>query len=147
MEIKKKRLIEDIKLFNEDIDAKKLEVFDIDQLKVIEEMLMFGVDMIDFFSVNLYTPDQMSEILDAVRLGLDYDVLLNQNMNGLQLRILKYGLQMGIDISKYNDYRFDWDQMYQIYYGLVSGIDVSSYADYNIPVLDMIKIRKQLMAA
>ena len=150
MEIRVRRLIDDIAMINDlsDEQKSKLEVFDIEQLHVIEEILLFGVEnLVEYFCVHhQYNADQMYEIYDAARLGLDYTILLDENYNYLQMRIIKFGLQMNIDISKYDDFKFTWDQMYQIYAGLIQGVNVDEYADYGLSVYEMIRIRKQLAA-
>lgn len=150
MEIRVKKIIDDIILMN-DLDkdvAMKLEIFNEEQLHVIEEMLLYNVNLIDYFAAhNDYNADQMYEIFDGAKSGLDYTHYLDREYNYLQMRIIKFGLQMGVDISKYADFRFSWDQMYQIYWGLVEGINVDNYADYGLSVYEMIRIRKELMSA
>ena len=60
------------------------------------------------------------------------------------MSVIRQGLERHLDISKFLDPRFTYDQMYEIYVGLKSNIDVSKYADPSIPAEQMREIRLKL---
>jgi hypothetical protein len=67
------------------------------------------------------------ESRDDISIGISYtvDLLPEAKYNADQLRKIFYGIENGVDISKYYDPEFDADQMAQIYLGLQHGIDLS----------------------
>ena len=138
----KNKIVDEIKfLFDKDVNADNLSI---DQLEMIFEGLLCGIDTIDLFEDGLYNPDQMNEIIDGIRKGIDITYILYNKYNYLQMKIIKDTLCDNIDPEPMLSDVFDWDQMYQIRLGLLNNIDVTYYNDPSINVTDMIKIRKQL---
>ena len=57
-----------------------------------------------------------------------------------QMEQIRYGLEDGLDISKYADPKFDWEQMKEIRLGLKEGLDVSKYTDPKFDGEQMLEI-------
>lgn len=80
--------------------------------------------------------------------NLQIEQLLNTDwasqFNKYQLRLIRQGLDLDLDVSIYAKPEFNWQQMREIREGLEAGIDVSSYADPNIPWTQMHNMRPQL---
>lgn len=64
--------------------------------------------------------------------------------NNEQIREIYYGLEAGVDVSKYADPKFSWVQMFEIRTGLENGVNVDKYADPKFNWQQMIQIREEL---
>lgn len=81
--------------------------------------------------------------------NLQIEQLLNTDwasqFNKYQLRLIRQGLDLDLDVSIYAKPELSVEQMREIREGLEAGIDVTSYADPKIPRKQMSDIRRQLM--
>lgn len=141
-----------IKLFTEFYDLERperLECFSVDLLKVIFEGLLRGVDLIDFFiEHNWYTADEMAEIIDGAAKGVDYTVYaIPDYANEMQMMLIKDGMIENINYSLYADPKYSWKHMYYIKKGLEENINVYRYLDPNLSIMEVIRIRKELLSA
>lgn len=102
--------------------------------------------------------DHLSEydedVIDAISTLLEEDELpkginifkyINPSYDFDQLQQVYLGLLRGLDITKYNDPKFNSDQMYEIRLGLKEGLDVTKYAKSEINDQDMRNIRINML--
>ena len=59
----------------------------------------------------------------------------------IQMKQIRYGLELGLDVSTYADAKYDWFQMEEIRKGLMGKLDISVYASPDIPYEKMKEIR------
>lgn len=128
-------------LFDKKINYNNLSV---DQINIICEGLMIGIDTIDLFEDGKYNAYQMEEIIDGMRQGIDVSYFLSPEYNYKQMHVIKTALLNEVNVVYLLSPDFEWDQMYQILLGLLNGVEVRHYNDPSISVTNMIKIRKEL---
>ena len=128
-------------LFDKKINYNNLSV---DQINVIFEGLIMNIDTIDLCENGKYSPDQMEEIIDGMRQGIDVSYFLSPDYNYKQMHVIKTALLNEVNVVYLLSPDFEWDQMYQILLGLLNGVEVRHYNDPSISVTNMIKIRKEL---
>jgi uncharacterized protein (DUF342 family) len=91
-----------------------------------------------------FASDQISEIDEGRRAGLDTSVYENTEYFAIQMRQIRFGMLEGLKIEYYADPAYDWFQMEEIRKGLKNNQDVSIYAYPDIPYDTMHQIRKGL---
>ena len=85
-----KKFIEQMKKAIEIENPERLEVFSWEQLKVIYEGLLSGIDCIDYFlKHNDFSEYQMDEILDGMRFGIDYEYYAKESIDWKKMFIIK----------------------------------------------------------
>jgi uncharacterized protein (DUF342 family) len=89
-----------------------------------------------------FAPDQINEIEEGIRDGLDVSIYAHKEYLAIQMRQIRFGLQEGLPVEKYAGFYYDWFQMEEIRKGLKAGIDVDKYAFPDIPYDTMRQIRK-----
>lgn len=103
----------------------RLEILTRDQLEIIFEGLLSGIDSIDFFiENNEFDSYQMNEILDGFRFGVNALSYCNTEYNWKQMKILKTMLFRGYseeqidEMGLYNP-ELDWFDMNAICHRLM----------------------------
>ena len=95
-----------------------------------------------------YTKDmnglQKREVRYGLEKGLDVSLYARPEFNHQQMEQIRYGLENGLDVFAYAKPEFNYQQMEQIRYGLENGIDVSVYLNPDFGYLEMKKIRKDM---
>jgi uncharacterized protein (DUF342 family) len=91
-----------------------------------------------------FASDQISEIDEGRREGLDTSVYERTEYFAIQMRQIRFGMLEGLKIEYYADPSYDWFQMEEIRKGLKNNQDVSIYAYPDIPYDTMHQIRKGL---
>ena len=118
----KERIVDEIALlFDKQIDIS--EELTLDQLGIIFEGLLYGLDVIQRFACSPYDYDQMNEILDGMRKGIDTDIYSNPSYNYLQMKIIKDTLYDNLDANILLEDNYSWEQMYQLRLGLLDGLE------------------------
>ena len=97
-------------------EPERLNVFSINQLKVIFEGLLCGIDCIDFFrSYTNYSEYQMDELLDGLRRGLDIEVYSDPRYDFKKMKVIKLLLMKGYDKEQIFHYIIDHPYWLDIY--------------------------------
>lgn len=91
-----------------------------------------------------FAPDQVNEIEEGIKAGLDVAVYTKKDYLAIQMRQIRFGLMDGLAVEKYASKDYDWFQMEEIRKGLKAGIKVESYASPDVPYDTMREIRKGL---
>ena len=100
----------------------RLEILTRDQLEVIFEGLLTGIDSIDFFiENNKFDANQMNEILDGFRFDIDAASYCNTDYDWKQMKIIKTMLFRGYSKEQIEELGFynpemDWSEMNVISY-------------------------------
>lgn len=92
-----------------------------------------------------YTLDQIHEIEQGQRDGLNPALYADRTYFAIQMRQIRLGLMEGLPVELYAKPDYDWFQMEEIRLGLSAGIDVDKYADAEIPYDVMRQVRLGLM--
>lgn len=92
-----------------------------------------------------FAPDQMNEIEEGIRAGLDTTVYARTEFLAIQMRQIRFGLLSGVAVEKYASPDYDWFQMEEIRKGLEAGLDVEKYASPQLSYDTMRQIRKGLL--
>lgn len=92
-----------------------------------------------------FTEDQVEEIDEGRKAGLDTSVYVNKDFLSIQMRQIRLGLQEKLPVAVYASPEFDWFQMEEIRKGLKAGLDVTVYATPQIPYDKMRELRKGLL--
>lgn len=90
---------------------------------------------------NGFTRDQLMEIEEGKRQGVNVSLYANTDFLAIQMREIRLGLVDRLPVEIYADKDYDWFQMEEIRLGLKSGVDVSKYADKDIDFDVMREIR------
>lgn len=90
---------------------------------------------------NEFTRDQLMEIEEGKRQGVNVSLYANKDFLAIQMRQIRLGLVDRLPVELYADKDYDWFQMEEIRLGLKSGVDVSKYADKDIDFDVMREIR------
>ncbi len=109
-----------------------------DQLAEIEEGRKSGIDTSRYENPK-YLAIQMREIRLGLEGGLDVDFMCDPDMDWLQMQEIRKGLQEGVDVSKYAFPDLRHNVMRQIRHGLREGVDVTPYIDYPAAVIEQIR--------
>ncbi len=91
-----------------------------------------------------FTQNQLEEIEEGYRKGLDIAVYARKDFLALQMRQIRLGLEAGLPVEAYANKQFDWFQMEEIRKGLRDHLDISVYAKPEIPYDIMQQLRKGL---
>jgi uncharacterized protein (DUF342 family) len=91
-----------------------------------------------------FAPDQISEIDEGKREGLDTSIYEKKEYLAIQMRQIRLGLQDGLKVEYYTNPEYDWFQMEEIRKGLKDGQDVRIYAYPEIAYDTMHQLRKGL---
>lgn len=140
-------LIKDFCSFYDLENPERLINFPPKTLMEIFSGLLLGIDIIDWLCANnYYSADEVAEFIDGAYKNIDYTIyaLVEYNIDGLQMRMVKEGILENIDYTLYSNPKYDWKHMYYIKKGLEEQIDVSRYLDPNLSIMEIIKIRKEL---
>ena len=92
-----------------------------------------------------YTHDQIREIKEGEGLGLDVSIYAKKEFLAIQMLEIRRGLQAGLPVKLYARPEYDWFQMAEIRTGLEDDVDVSVYAFPEISYDRMREIRLGLM--
>ncbi len=85
----------------------RLEVFTKDQLQILFEGLLTGIDAIDaFISCNEFDPNQMNEIIDGYRFDIDVSAYLNPKYDWKQMQIIKTMMFRGFTTDELSEFGF-----------------------------------------
>lgn len=101
-----------------------------EQLKEIESLKAKG-----------YTKDQIEEIIEGMKKGLDVKLYSNKEFLSVQMREIRLGLEDKLYVQRYASTEFDWFQMEEIRKGLKEDLDIDMYASPRIPFDRMHEIR------
>ena len=146
-------LIKDFRIMYDlsDEDANTLSHFNADQLKEIFAGLLCGaeepVKFIMNFNAETFDANQIAEIIDGGKKGLNYREYVNPCYNYLQMKLIKDGMLAKINYSAYANPNLTWEQMFQIKKGLEEGLNVLLFNNPNLSLMEMIKIRRSLLEA
>lgn len=88
-----------------------------------------------------FTPDQMSEIEEGRKAGIDVSVYARRDFLAMQMRQIRKGLTDNLPMAAYARPEYDWFQLEEIREGLSSYIDVKKYDSPEIPYDKMRQIR------
>ena len=99
-------------------------VFDFIRYDIIEAGFNKGLDISTYVDENL-TADQMKEIYMGLLDGVDVRKYNNWKYDSAKMNIMRLFLKRGFDVSCYMDHSAD--QLKEIYDGLMRGIDVTKY--------------------
>lgn len=103
------------------------------------------IDILEKYSEMGIEEDELIEIEEGLRNGLDVSVYAKPCFDFQQMYEIRKGMQfIGVDVSIYADAKYTGNQMHEIREGLENGIDVSSYLDPNLDWFDMEQIRLEL---
>lgn len=107
------------------------------------------MDTREFLSVpetvmDQFSPDQLKEIEEGIREGLNVALYADKDYLALQMREIRLGLQGNLPVERYAGKEFDWLQMQELRLGLQSGVDIGKYDDPAIPFDVMKQIRRGL---
>lgn len=91
-----------------------------------------------------FAPDQIYEIEEGMKNGLDVSVYAHREYFALQMRQIRLGMMEGLAIEEYTDAGYDWFQMEEIRKGLRKHLDIGLYSSPDIPYDKMRQIRKGL---
>lgn len=91
-----------------------------------------------------FAPDQIYEIEEGVKNGLDVSVYAHKEYFALQMRQIRLGMMEELAIEKYADAGYDWFQMEEIRKGMKKHLDIGLYSSPDIPYDKMRQIRKGL---
>lgn len=81
------------------------------------------------FKTQGFNKDQLDELEDGLKKGLDVEKYADKRFNDCQMHQIKEGLEDGVNVDYYTNPDFDIFQMYEIKEGLKAGIDPSEYTD------------------
>ena len=85
----------------------RLEVFTKDQLQILFEGLLTGIDTIDaFISCNEFDANQMNEIIDGYRFDIDVPAYLNPKYDWKQMQIIKTMMFRGFTTDELSEFGF-----------------------------------------
>lgn len=88
-----------------------------------------------------YTGDQINEIMEGHREGLDVSLYSNPQYLSVQMHQIRLGLLDGLKVGRYASPEFDWFQMEEIRKGMKDGVNIDVYASPEIPFDGMHQIR------
>jgi hypothetical protein len=88
-----------------------------------------------------FTQDQIYEILEGRKAGVDFSVYAKKEFLAIQMRQIREGLIGGLDVSKYANPCYDWFQMEEIRLGLKSGVPVERYGNPSVTYDRMREVR------
>ena len=94
-----------------------------------------------------FNVEQLKEIEMAIDDNLTVDeinIFANLNYNENQMRVIREGIMLKLDVSTYTNPDFSEQQMTQILLGLKAGIDVSTYAKLEMNATEMSYVREAL---
>ena len=91
-----------------------------------------------------FTPDQISEIEEGMKAGIDVSVYARKDFLAMQMRQIRKGLTDNLPMAVYAKPEYDWFQLEEIREGLSSYIDVKKYDSPEIPYDKMRQLRKGL---
>lgn len=91
-----------------------------------------------------YSSDQIDEILEGEKAGLDVTKYARKDFLAIQMHEIRLGLQEGLDVDRYAKSCYDWFQMEEIRRGMTDGVDTTLYEDPDIPYDKMRQLRKGL---
>ena len=112
-----KKFIEDMGKLYDITNPERLEIFEIDQLKVILEGLMLGIEgVIEYFVENCnYNAYQMSQIVDGMAMNLDYTIYAKPEFPWELMMSCKHLLIEGfIPITVTIDPDTDWMELLRV---------------------------------
>ena len=92
-----------------------------------------------------YTQDQIDEISQGEKAGLDVSVYADKDFLAIQMHQIRRGMMEGLPVQIYARKDYDWFQMGEIRQGLLDKVDVSLYASPDIPYDKMRQVRQGLM--
>lgn len=96
------------------------------------------------YAHTYYNAEQMRIIREGLERGLDVFWYSNPMFNARQMDIIRKGLLDGVDVSIYASPNFAWDQMYAIHLGLVQGLPAWLYANTSYSTNKMATAREAL---
>ncbi len=100
--------------------------------------------LLDKLKSEGYSKDQIYEIEEGLKAGLDVSRYADKELFATQMRQIRFGLREGLNVSLYAKREFDWFQMEEIRLGLKDGLKVSLYANPSISFEKMRQIRRGL---
>lgn len=103
-----------------------------------EELKNLNIDLSEF------TADQIEEIKQGLKEGLDVSVYAKKEFLAAQMMQLRLGLENNISVLPYCDPQFDWFQMEEIRKGIERHVDYESFARPEYPYAVMRELRKAL---
>lgn len=80
---------------------------------------------------------QLRLIRQGLDLDLDVSIYAKPELSFEQMREIAHGLNQGFDMTKYASGDYSEDQISQIIFGLVEGLDVSEYDDVKMSAAQM----------
>lgn len=92
-----------------------------------------------------FTKDQIAEIEEGKKAGLNTSVYEKVEYLAIQMRQIRLGLMDGLNVTYYANPEYDWFQMEEIRLGLKAGLNVSCYASVTISYEKMRQLREGLM--
>lgn len=109
-------------------------------------------DTIDYTKLHIeleekgYTGDQIKEIVEGHREGLDVSLYSNPKYMSIQMHQIRLGLLENLEAKRYANPEFDWFQMEEIRKGMKEGVNIEVYASPEISFDRMHQIRQGLVA-
>lgn len=97
--------------------------------------------LLDKLKSEGYSKDQIYEIEEGLKAGLDVSRYADKELFATQMRQIRFGLQEGLEVSLYASREYDWFQMEEIRLGLKDGLKVALYANPSISYEQMRQIR------
>jgi hypothetical protein len=74
---------------------------DIEKLRKLKDVLL----------INEFNNDQLTEVLKGYEKDVNYSIYCNVGYTDMQMEIIRYGLEAGLNVNLYNDSSYDWTQM------------------------------------
>lgn len=93
--------------------------------------------LLDTDWTNQFNKYQLRLIRQGLDLGLDVSIYAKPELYVEQMREIVNGLNRGFDMAKYASGDYSEDQISQIVFGLVEGLDVSKYDDVKMSAKQM----------
>lgn len=81
---------------------------------------------------NVFTEDQLLEIEEGKKEGLDVEKYARPEFLAIQMREIRLGLLKKLPVEVYARTEYDWFQMQELRLGLEKGLDVKKYAEPKI---------------
>ena len=117
-------------------DYKKLNIFDEQQLFVIEKSIEAGINT-QIVADPKYKYAQMAAIAKLLKEGKDVDALTRYIFRSQHIPVIVFGINNNLNVRLYANPQFTHNQMWAIADGLYAGMDVSDYAKVTVSAKDM----------
>ncbi|MDO4594484.1 MAG: hypothetical protein Q4B52_03815, partial [Tissierellia bacterium] len=82
--------------------------------KAIEKAIKTLKDILKNIDIDQFDEDQTAQIYKGLNQGLDVSRYSDPKYNWEQMREIRYGLETGVDVSRYSDPKYNWEQMREI---------------------------------